>query len=342
MKPFLKGEISKGQTGFRSGLGTREGIFNIRAVLEKMIAINKDIYICFIDYQKAFDRVYHQKIMEFQNYTEIDKKDLRIIQNLYWEQKAVVRLQNGNSEAFNIERGVRQGCVLSPKLFNLCTEPIFRVLEELPGLSVGGENINNFRYADDTALVADSEEKLQNIVNKVKEKSENLGLYMNVSKTKTMLVNKVGEERNIAIDVDGQELEQVRDFKYLGQIITDDGRCDKEVKRRIAIARSNFINMKDVLATRKLKWDTRMRLVRCYILSTLLYASETWVLNAETEARIRSLEMWIWVIPCQLIHFFADPSPILMKFGKLGGQQKKLIHTKFQHISTIFNGVRAL
>ena len=76
---------------------------------------------------------------------------------------------------------------------------------------------------------------------------------MNVSKTKTMLVNKAGEERDIAIDVDGQELEQVRDFRYLGQIITDDGRCDKEVKRRIAIACSNFINMKDVLATRKLK-----------------------------------------------------------------------------------------
>ena len=71
---------------------------------------------------------------------------------------------------------------------------------------------------------------------------------MNVSKTNTMMVNKAGEERNIAIDVDGEELEQVRDFRYLGQIITDDGRCDKEVKRRIAIARSNFINMKDVLA----------------------------------------------------------------------------------------------
>ena len=121
--------------------------------------------------------------MEFLNYTEMDKKDLRIIQNLYWEQKAVVRLQNGSSEAFNIERGVRQGCLLSPKLFNLHTEPIFRVLEELPGLSVGGENINNFGYADNTALVADSEGKLQKIVNKVKEQSENLGLYMNVSKT---------------------------------------------------------------------------------------------------------------------------------------------------------------
>ena len=244
-------ETSKGQTGFRSGLGTREGILNIRAVLKKMIAINKNIYIyiyiCFIDCQKVFDRVYHQKIMEFLHYTEMDKKDLRIIQNLYWEQKAVVRLQNGNSDAFNIERGVRQGCVLSPKLFNLYADAIFRVLEELPGLSIGGGggggDINNFRYADDTALVVGSEGKLQKIVNKVKEQSENLGLYMNVSKTKTMMVNNAGEERNIATDVDGQELEQVTDFRYLGQIITDDGRCDKEVKRRIAIARSNLINM---------------------------------------------------------------------------------------------------
>ena len=77
--------------------------------------------------------------MEFLNYTEMDKKDLRIIQKLYWEQKVVVHLQNGNSDAFNIEKGVRQGCVLSPKLFNLYTEPIFHVLEELPGLSVWGE-----------------------------------------------------------------------------------------------------------------------------------------------------------------------------------------------------------
>ena len=127
------------QTGFRSGFGKREGIFNIRAVLEIMVAINKDIYICFID-QKTFDRVYHQKITGFLNYTEMDKKDLRIIQNLYWAQKAVVHLQNGNSEEFNIERGVRQGRVLSPKLFHLCIEPIFRVLEELPGLMVGGKH----------------------------------------------------------------------------------------------------------------------------------------------------------------------------------------------------------
>ena len=178
----------------------------------------------------------------------MDKKDLRVIQNLYWEQMAVVRLQEGNSEEFRIERGVRQGCVLSPKLFNMYTEPIFRAIEELPGLTIGGENINNFRYADDTALVADSEERLQEIVNVVKERSEEMGLFMNVSKTKSMRVNKAEEERRIETFINGETLDQERDCKYLGQIITDYGKCEKEIKRRIAIARSTFINMKDVLA----------------------------------------------------------------------------------------------
>ena len=163
-----------------------------------MIAIKKDIYICFIDCQKTFDRVLHQKIMEFLNYTEMDKKDLRIIQNLYWEQKAVVRLQNGNSDAFNIERGVRKGCVLSPKQFNLYTEPIFRLLEELPGFLVffwggGGGGAHKYLSIHRRHRLQTVKKKLQKFVNKVKEQSENLGLYMNVSETKTMMVNKWGK-----------------------------------------------------------------------------------------------------------------------------------------------------
>ena len=146
--------------------------------------------------------------------------------------------------------------MLSPKLSNLYTEPIFRFLH-LPGLLVREENINTFLYAGNTALFADSEEKLLLIVNKVKEQSEHLGLYMNVSKTKNDEGNKVGEEKNATIDVDIRVSEQVRDFRNLSKIITDDGRCDKEVKMRIATARSNFISMKDVLATWKLLRETQ-------------------------------------------------------------------------------------
>ena len=104
-------------------------------------------------------------------------------------------------------------------------------------------------------------------MNVVRERSEEFGLSTNVSKTKTMRANKAGEERRIETFIDGSSLGQIREFKYLFQIITDHGKYDNDIKRRIAIARSCFISMKDVLTTRKLKCDTRTRLVRCYVLS---------------------------------------------------------------------------
>ena len=108
---------------------------------------------------------------------------MRIMQELYWKQSAAIRVENGLSAEFPIKRGVRQGCVLSPKLFNLYTEFIFREAEDLPGCLVGGKNFNNLPYADDTVLMAESESELQNIVDTVRSDSERCGLKMNVKKT---------------------------------------------------------------------------------------------------------------------------------------------------------------
>ena len=119
----------------------------------------------------------------------MDRKDLRIIRNLYWEQMAVIRPQEGNSEEFSIEKAVTQGWVLSPKLFNMCAESVFREIEDFPGILIRVENVNNFRCADDTAVIADTEERLQEIVKVAREPSEELGLSMNVSQTKMVRVN---------------------------------------------------------------------------------------------------------------------------------------------------------
>ena len=115
-------EISELQSGFRKGSGTREGIFKLRTICERTIAMQKDVYICFIDYTKAFDRVNHTKMIECLSEIGVDDKDLQIITKLYWEQAAVVKTDNGISKEFKIKNGVRQGCVLSPSLFNLYTE----------------------------------------------------------------------------------------------------------------------------------------------------------------------------------------------------------------------------
>ena len=154
--------------------------------------------------------------------------------------------------------------------------------------------INNLRYADDTALLAESEEQLQKVLDEVRNRSEQLGLKMNVKKTKVMVVRRTKEERRANIYIEGKVLEQVKTFKYLGQQITDDGKCEIDIRSRIEIARGNFLKMKDVLTSTSLTLKTRKRLVKCYIMSTFLYSAETWTLTTEMENKINAFEMWIY------------------------------------------------
>ena len=121
-------EIGENQSGFRKK-GTREGIYNLLTINERSLERQKDVYICFIDYEKAFVRVNNDKLIEKLKLAGLDRKYIRIIARLYWEQVAVVRTEKGNSEGIKIRRGTRQGCVLSPYLFNLFTERIFWVFE---------------------------------------------------------------------------------------------------------------------------------------------------------------------------------------------------------------------
>ena len=120
----IQPEISQEQYGFRPGKGTRNAIFTLRTIAERAIEVQKDLYVCFIDYEKAFDKVRHEHLLRMLNNLGIDGKDLRLISNLYWKQKAAVRISDIETEWQNIERGVRQGCVLSPELFNLYSEII--------------------------------------------------------------------------------------------------------------------------------------------------------------------------------------------------------------------------
>ena len=118
-------EVSRLQNGFRPGLGTRESIFNLRAVIERLLERQNDVYICLIEYTKALK-----------------------LESMYWEQTAVVKTDTGLTEKFKIKKGVRQGCVLSASLFNLYTEKIFREIDNESGVIIEGTNINNNRYAD--------------------------------------------------------------------------------------------------------------------------------------------------------------------------------------------------
>ena len=249
---------------------------------------------CFIDYEKAFDRVNHVKMIQCLQDIGIEGKDLRLIKNLYWSQKAFVRSANGYSAPIDIKRGVRQGCLLSPCLFNLYTERIFRSAEGKRGISIGGTNLNNLRYADDTVLLAECEEDLQEIVNTINDKGKEYGMKMNAKKTKTMIISKKDKQTDVKITIDGVAIEQVHSFTYLGQLIKDNGRCEEEVLRRIGIAKSAFNSMSSTLTSRSISTRTRLRLVKCYVFSTLYYGCETWTLNKKLLSRLDAFEMWMY------------------------------------------------
>ena len=250
-------EVSRLQSGFRPGTGTREGIFNLRTICKRATDVQKDVYICFIDYTKAFDRVKHFKMIECLSEIEIDDKDLQIISKLYWEQSACVRRESGMTSELKIKKGVRQGCVLSPNLFNLYTEKIFREVEDMKGVNIGGVNINNLRHADDIVLLAEGPMFLQALLTAVNEKGKPYGMEMNIIKTKSMVISRKKPVPNISISVEGKPIQQVDRMVYLGYMATEDGKCDKEIKRRIGISRTAFESMAKILTSRNISIESR-------------------------------------------------------------------------------------
>ena len=178
-------ELPDVQAGFRKGRGTRDQIANIHWIIEKVREFQENIYFCFIDYAKAFDCADHNKLWKILQEMGIPDHLICLLRNLYAGQEASVRTGHGTTDWFQIGKGVHQGCMLSPCLFNLYAEYIMqnaRPVEAQAGSNIAGRNINNLRNADDSTLMAESKE-LKSLLMKVKE-SEKAGLKLNIQKTK--------------------------------------------------------------------------------------------------------------------------------------------------------------
>ena len=167
------------------------------------------------------------------------------MRNLYAGQEATVRAGHGITDWFQIGKGVRQGCVLSSCLFNFYAEYIMRnarLDEAQARIKIARRNINNFRYADDTTLKAESKEELKSLLMKVKEESEKVDLKLNIQNTKIMTSHPI-----TSCQIDGGTMETVRDFIFLGSRITADGDCSHEIKRRLLLGREAMTNLDSIL-----------------------------------------------------------------------------------------------
>jgi hypothetical protein len=167
------------------------------------------------------------------------------------------------------------------------------ILEEAveEGITIGGNLLKDVRFADDQGMIAGSEVGLQKIIDGLYTTASKYDMKINIKKTKVMRVSRGGGDVNITIN--GVKIDQVKSFKYLGHTMTEDGRCETEIKCRIAQAKEAFGNMKELL-TKSLRKSTKIKIVKTLVWTTLLYGSETWTLKKEDIRKLEALEMWLW------------------------------------------------
>ena len=193
-----------------------------------------------------------------------------LLRNIYAGQEATVKTGHGATDWFQIGKGVRQGCILSPCLFNLYAEYIMRnagVEETQAGIKIARRNLNNFRYADDTTLIAESDEELKSLLMKVKVESEKVGLKFNIQKTKIMASSPI-----TSWEIDG---ETVSDFIVLGSKITTDSDCSHEIKRHLLLGRKVMTNLDSIFKSRDMTLPTKVRVVKAMVFLVVTYGCES-------------------------------------------------------------------
>ena len=206
-----------------------------------------------------------------------------LLRNLYAGQEATVRTGHGTTDWFQIGKGVLQGCTLSPCLFNLYAEYIIRKVgleETQAGIKIAGTNINNLRYADDTTLMAESEEELKSLLMKVKVESGKVGLKLNIQKTKIMASGPI-----TSWQIDWETVETVSDFILGGSKITADGDCSHEIKRRLLLGRKLMTNLDSMLKSRDITLPTKIHLVKAMVFPVVMYGCESWTVKKAERQR---------------------------------------------------------
>ena len=297
MKKKVEEELSDCQAGYRRNRGTIDMLFSLQLMIEKVRNSNDEAFFVFIDYSKAFDSVKHHQLFETMLSMGFPRHLVALIAGLYDNQKATIRWNGEHSKFFKIEKGVRQGCILSPHLFNLYTEQIMREadLDDM-GIRIGGRNFTNLRYADDTALMADNITSMRRILHRVDESGRKKGLSLNALKTKVMHIrgkDSQGPEYT-EIKVDGKVLETVDHFKYLGSYKSADGTCIKDVKTRIAMGKQKMVQLNHIWKDRGIPNFLKLNILKCLIWPVMLYGCEAWTLRKVEEDKINAAEMWCY------------------------------------------------
>jgi len=292
-------QLEDEQGGFRRGRGCIDQVFGLKEMCEKYLGNGRDLYVAFMDLEKAYDKIDRKAMWQVLQVYGVGGKLLRAVKGFYKESKACVRVSREEGEYFPVKVGLRQGCVMSPWLFNIFMDGVVRevkarVREQGARMVYGGERkweVSQLLFADDTALVADSKEKLQSLVTELGRVCDRRKLKVNVAKSKVMRCSRDGGIGGADIVLNGERLEQVAEFRYLGVDIEARGSMETEVRHRVGEGAKVLGALRGVWRKRDLSVEAKMGMFEGIVVPSVLYGCEAWALNAWSRKRIEVLEM---------------------------------------------------
>ena len=260
LNPQVERILSDEQAGFRKGRSTVEQIFNCRILMERHIESQKDLYHNFIDFKKAFDHVWHDGLWSSLQKYGINSNIISMIKSLYCNSTSAVLINNIQGNIFKITVGVRQGCLLSPVLFNVFLEEIMADIQNnhTSSISIGGLSISNLRFADDIDLIARNTQELQALTYKLSNNASKYGMEISIEKSKVMINSKENQHSDVYLY--GCKLEEVEKFKYLGANLTKKGTCDQEVKIRLAQETSAMMRLTTIWKSTHIRFKLKYNL----------------------------------------------------------------------------------
>ena len=262
------------QAAYQPGRGAIEQILALEQIIEKSIEFNKPVYICFIDFNKAFDSVKLPCLWKLLESTRINKRYISLLQHTYGNSKAYIKTDIGISRPVSILKGVKQGDVLSAILFCIVIAAILSKTEDecQSGFSIGGHLLSNLSYADDISAVNESCQNLQSFVDSLAKNAAETGLSINVSKTKCMTTDKSNPDLNIKIN--GKLIEQVSEFTYLGHKLSSKNIGMIAVNQRIGLGWAAFKSNKIALTSKRIPYRLKSIIYKTYVLPVVLYGLE--------------------------------------------------------------------
>ena len=279
------------QSGFTPKKSTTDRILALRVLVERRREFQRGLLAAYVDLKKAFDSVHRESLWELLRLRGMPAGIIGLISGLYSGTESAVKCGGGTSDFFPISSGVRQGCVLAPTLFNTCMDWIMgHVVDQSHcGTSIGEFRVTDLDFADDVAIFAETLEVLIGALDAFHNTAGPLGLKISWIKTKIQAFGGLLDDAVQSVQVHGENVEVVDRFTYLGSVVHSNGDSAVEVNRRLGLAYGVMDSLnQSIWRCRYLSRNIKIRVFKSLVLPVLLYASETWTLNANLRRRLNA------------------------------------------------------